>query len=740
MLEINIKPVRDVYYDSSSNYGIFACEISQENDDSTKVIFNNYGNITVKGIMPKLEEEKTYVAKVKEVKDKKYGIGYEIISIYEETPITRTEQVNFLKILLSEKQVQEIITAYPNENIIELIEKDKFDYKIVKGIGETTFEKIKEKILENKHIQKAIVVLQGKYGLTHNMIKKLVAHYNSPQLLLNKISENPYILADEVDGIGFKKADEIAQKQGIERISFNRQEACLKYVLSQNADKGHVFMYEKEIAKELRELLGIKTQHITEFLLMYKVLDTENGFGVYVENDKFALRKHYRNEKTISEDVKRLMEHSYIIHIEKLDEKIQEIELQQGFDFTEEQKDAIVSAIHRNVVLVNGKAGTGKTSVIKGIVNILKSAREEFSYMTVALSGKASQRIIESTGLESSTIHRFLIANPENLNSFKHNRYNPVDVDLLIIDEASMINAYLFAKILEALENGTKVIICGDYSQLEPIGAGNVFYDLCHSKNVTRIELTQVHRQAMKSGILSVANEIREGISPFAKGDYEKKDLGELKDLHYYPYKQSETILKKTLKIATDYKNQGLDILKFQVITPLKKRGIICTSELNNHLQEIFNPSFKDQRKIKRGKIEFREKDKVIHNGNNYDIGILNGTIGIIEEIDFEEQVLLIDFEHAGKAKISFDNLKDIDLSYALSVHRTQGSQFENCVFALDFSSYIMLSRQLIYTAITRSIKHCYLICHLEALLFAIKTDKSSRRNTFLSKFLSDLH
>jgi exodeoxyribonuclease V alpha subunit len=740
MLEITIKPIRDMFYDTSSNYGIFACEIVQETDDSKKLIYNNYGNFTVKGVMPKLEGDKTYVAKVKEVKDKKYGVGYEIVSIYEEVPVTRTEQVNFLKVLLTEKQVQEIISVYPTENIIELIENDQFDYKLVKGVGEATFEKIKEKILENKHIQKAIVVLQGKYGLTHNMIKKLVAHYNSPQLLLDKIQENPYILADEVDGIGFKRADEIAQKQGIERISFNRQEACLKYILSQNADKGHVFVYEKDLAKEMRELLGIKTQHITEFLLMYKVLDTENGFGVYTEADKYALRKHYRNEVMIAEDVKRLVEHSYVIDIEKLEEKIQEIEIQQGFDFTGEQREAIFSALEKNVVLVNGKAGTGKTSVIKGIVTILKSARDDFSYMTVALSGKASQRIIESTGLDSSTIHRFLVANPDNLNRFKHNRYNPVDVDLLIVDEASMINAHLFAKILEALENGTKIIICGDYSQLEPIGAGNVFYDLCHSKNVCRIELTQVHRQAMKSGILSVANEIREGISPFSKGDYEKKDLGELKDLHYFPYKQAETILKKTLKIATDYKNQGLDILKFQVITPLKKRGIICTSELNKHLQEIFNPSYKDQPKVKRGKIEFRLKDKVIHNGNNYDIGILNGTIGIIDEINFEEEFLHIDFEHAGHAKISFENLKDIDLSYALSVHRTQGSQFENCVFALDFSSYIMLSRQLVYTAITRSIKHCYLICHLEALLFAIKTDKSSHRNTFLSKFLSEFH
>lgn len=727
-----------MYYSEDSNYGIFACELVEENEDSKKVIFNNYGNFTVKGIMPILDEQKTYMAKLKEVKDKKYGVGYEIVSIYEEAPTTRAGQEEFLRLLITDRQVDEILAVYPNENIIELIETEKFDFTLVKGIGESTYLKIKEKILENKHMQKALIILQGEYGLTHKTIRKLVEHYCSPQILLEKVIQNPYVLADEVEGIGFIKADEIAQKQGIKKTDYFRQYACLKYVLNKNAEQGHVYMKKDALIKELRELLDIKSQYINTFFDNFEKDDSVEDVGIF--NEKYALIKHWRNEKNIAMDVQRLLNHSYPVEIPKLNERIAEIELEQGFEFTDEQLQAIMTPLISNLVLINGKAGTGKTSVIKGIVNILKSTKESFVYETVALSGKASQRIKESTGLSSSTIHRFLGVHPENLNRFIHNRYNPVSVDLLIIDEASMINAYLFAKILEALENGTKVIICGDYSQLEPIGAGNVFFDLCKSKEMTRVELTKVHRQAQKSGILSVANEIREGISPFEKDNFSNRDFGELQDLHLYPYQKGEAVLSRTLSIARQYQKTGKDIMKFQVIVPMKKRGILCTAELNAKLQEIFNPSFPEQVITKRGKVEFREKDKVIHNGNNYNIGVLNGTIGIIEKILVAEKVMYINFDTVGVVEFNFDSLKDIDLSYALTVHRTQGSQFENCVIALDFSSFIMLSRQLIYTAITRSINHCYLICDLDALLKAIKTDKSSYRNTFLPQLLLELH
>jgi exodeoxyribonuclease V alpha subunit len=735
MLQIHLKPVKGMYYDTNSNYGVFACEITKENTDSKKVIYNSYGNFTVKGIMPKLEDSKTYVAKIKEVKDK-YGLGYEVISIYEDELSTKDEQHKFLQAFVTEKQLASIIEVYPTENIIELIEKDEFEYEKINGIGETTYLKIKEKILSNKDLQNVYVTLQD-YGLTHKMIRKLSEHYSSSQILLEKIQKNPYILADEVNGIGFKKADLIALSKGIKKDSRYRLYAGLKYILSEQATKGHVYVNKTVVRKQMQENLGVKLSIIDDFFLSLNELDSDD---IYITENKFALMQNYLNEVTIAMDVKRLSEHSNEIIINRIEEKISEIEIKQGFDFTGEQREAIFLALETNVLLINGKAGTGKTSLIKGIVNILKETKEDFSYHTVALSGKASHRIKESTGLESSTIHRFLGTDPKNFKRFIHNRQNQIDVDLLIIDEASMLNAFLFAKILEALKNGTKVVVTGDYSQLEPIGAGNVFYDLCNSENVKRIELTTVHRQAKKSGILSIANEIREGISSFNEKDYKKRDLGELEDLHFYPSDNAEKVLQTIIGIANVYKKRNMDILKFQVITPMKQRGKLCTFELNKALQDIFNPATPDQQKVKRGKNEFREKDKVIHNGNNYNTGVLNGTIGIIERINEANESITINFETVGNVEIGFSKLKDIDLSYALTVHRTQGSQFENCIVALDYSSYIMLSRQLIYTAITRSINHCFLVCELKALLQAIKTDKSSTRNTFLPSLLSELH
>ena len=254
--------------------------------------------------------------------------------------MTKDEQRKFLQAFLTERQLASIIEVYPNENIIELIERNEFDYEKVNGIGEATYHKIKEKILSNKDLQNVYATLQD-YGLTHKMIRKLSEHYTSSQILLEKVKENPYILADEVNGIGFKKADFIALSKGIKKDSDYRLMACLRFILSEQANKGHVYVNEPIVIRNMREYLGIKLSVINDFLQSLNGQDLDD---IYIEESRYALMQHYMNEVSIAEDIKRLIKHSYTIEVNKLEEKIQEIEINQGFDFTGDQREAILSA------------------------------------------------------------------------------------------------------------------------------------------------------------------------------------------------------------------------------------------------------------------------------------------------------------------------------------------------------------------------------------------------------------
>jgi len=355
-----------------------------------------------------------------------------------------------------------------------------------------------------------------------------------------------------------------------------------------------------------------------------------------------------------------------------------------------------------------------------------------YSYATCAISGKAAQRIEESTGLRSSTIHRLLGYNPAQGWTYDNN--NPLEEDIVALDEGSFLDSYLAHKLIRAIKPGSKLIIIGDTGQLTAIGAGSVLEDLINSKVVPVISLTQVHRQAEKSGILSIANKVREGKQIISKEDYKTHVFGELQDLYVMPYSQKESVYNKLIAICSQYKE---DILDFQVIVPMKTRGVLCVNNLNKELQEIFNNNYKN--KIYYGKKEFRSRDKVIQKGNNYEKGIFNGTIGVIDYIDEKNKVVAIKFTgHNDSIYFNYDELEDIQLAYAITGHSYQGSQSKYTVIALDYSAFLLLSRQWIYTALSRAEKSCILICELDALRYAIQNNQQNKRNTFLPIMLNN--
>lgn len=727
--EIFIKPSHKKYYSSDSTWGIYSATL-EDNSPNQEIIMEvdeMFREVSIVGSMPELEIGNTYIATVEEKTHKVYGKQYEVKTIYKKPYTTRDEQVMFFSTLLTSKQMQTILEAYPTGNLVEMFKEDKIDVSILKGIGDKTLNNIKEKIVENEKYQTAIVELTGKFGIPYKSVKRLSDKYGSPDTLLQKINENPYILT-EVDGFGFKTVDEIALKMGVDKKSKNRIKSCIIYLLEVNGEEGHSWVKRTKLISEAIKLLKIKIADIEEIL---NDIDTSDKY--IAGKKRVYLVKYLKYELTIALHIKRLLSEKVEYNISNIEEAIKEVEDAQGFEFTDEQIKAIHFAIKYNVLVVNGKAGTGKTSVIKGIVGVLNKV-EGLEYGACALSGKASQRIQESTGLDASTMHRILGYNPNT--GWAFDEFNQLGQDVLLLDEASMVNTMLFSKLVSAIKNCAKFIITGDIAQLEPIGVGNVLVDLLKSELVPKVELTIVHRQAQRSGILSCANRVREGKRFISECKTQR--LGELKDLYMYPYNDKEKVLQTTLAIAKKYDG---DIMDFQVLAPMKNRGDLSTKNLNNELQKIFNqdPEWVDKkRKLERKDCTFLEGDKVIINGNNYDKDCFNGTMGVIEHIDSEGEKgeIIIDFEGVGRLLFTKSEMNQIDLGYAITIHKSQGSQWKYVLLALDYASYVLLNRQSTYTAMTRAKDGLFMVVELKALQYSIDTDKSSERNTFLQELL----
>lgn len=727
MIEIEVKIETLVWQSTQNDFKIYGATPTGDNDiEEHKLKFNKYNNITLQGVMPRLDIGSTYKAKMIEKNHPKFGVGYDVQQIFQDLPQSIDEQRAYLSTLLTKLQVESIYEVFEGQDIIEMMKSNTFDYNKVKGFGEHTYNGIRSKVLANLELQEALVAL-SQYGLTYTIVSKLVKRYGSAKLVVEKIQKNPYVLT-EVDGIGFVKCDAYALNMGVEPTSKYRLEACINYILEEEANNnGHSWITKEGLIKKATDILKID-----QFTIEIYLEDFDN-INLYITETKVAKRNLYNYEKWIYESIHRLLDQKPA-EIPNLEEKIDVAEEKMGFKFTDEQRDAIRTAVLHNVVAITGKAGTGKTTILKGVVEVLKQSKDYVEYYACALSGKASQRIQESTGLEASTIHRLLGWNQER-GGFGYDLDNPLPIGAGVLDEASMVNSWIANSLFSAMGTGSKLIIIGDAEQLEPIGAGNVFKDIIDSGVVPTASLTQVHRQALKSGILSIANQIREGKQFNDKDDFEDKVLGELKDLHFKPYKKTESVKKAILVACKQYrKSPDYDLLNFQVIVPLKSRGDISTKKLNVELQEIFNPEMKPI--ISRNGYDFKEGDKVIQQGNNYDENVFNGTLGIVSNVDTIEKKITVDFVGVGSVQYNQEDMGQIDMAYALTVHRVQGSQFDVIIGGIDYSSYVLLSRQLVYTMLTRASKLAILIVENDALRHAIRTDKASKRNTFLTTFL----
>jgi exodeoxyribonuclease V alpha subunit len=617
------------------------------------------------------------------------------------------------------------------KDTLDVIEADVEKLSQVEGIGTKRIEMIKKAWADQKEIREVMVFLQS-HGVSSGYATKIFKQYGNESIKV--VKENPYRLATDIFGIGFITADKIAEKLGFGKESELRAEAGILYVLHELSDEGHVFYpYEPLIAK-CNEILQIDREVIVKALgtiaLDKRIVieDLNADLENLQENHKAVyLAKFHLSETSIARRFRVLInapKSTRAIDTEKAVEWVQE---KLSIKLADKQVEAVECACQSKVMVLTGQPGTGKTTIINSILKIFQALGVKI--LLAAPTGRAAKRMSEATGYEAKTIHRLLEFSPKKV-GFQKNEEEPLDCDLLIVDEFSMVDCILMHHLLKAIPPRATFIMVGDVNQLPSVGAGNVLNDVISSGAVPVVELNEIFRQAQQSSIIVNAHKINAGIVPSFKSTE-----GELDDFYFIQREEPEDVLKLILDLVKDRipDKFGFDpIDDIQVLTPMHK-GTVGAGNLNSQLQDMLNPSESD---VTRGGRSFRVRDKVMQIRNNYDKEVFNGDIGRIVKIDREAQELTISFD-GRDVDYDFADLDEVVLAYAVSVHKAQGSQYPVVVIPVHTQHYVLLQRNLIYTGITRGRKLVVLVGTKKALAIAVKNNKTQRRYTRLKTRLS---
>jgi exodeoxyribonuclease V alpha subunit len=744
----------------SGDFAIFSMRITKWIDNKIDEI----ETIKLKGTTCTLEYGTTYkvfckLAETHEI----YGDTYGLIYISKCIDISsKDKQKEFLKNVLNENLVENLFDEY--DDVIKLLEnRDVKSLMKIKGIGNQVALRMIDEYEESKDYSSIYMEL-GQLGFTHTFIKKLVDFYKSPDTVIDIVKNNPYDLL-RVEGIGFKKADEVACKVGITQYDIRRIKGFLLYYLNDQGEAGRSYLNYQDLMRALYDTLGFVPEEIVNATA--KQMIDNNDVVVLDNGSKIALKKFYDLEKNIMNELFRLqiglvkvvendsnkvdcIHDDYVpksFNIGNWETITENVEEKQGFMFTDEQRAAIKLSLDNHVMALTGGAGVGKTSTANGICSLYSG----YSILACALSGKASVRITEATGLPASTIHRALgYQNGE----FMFNKENKLAVDIVLIDEATMINGTLFLSLLEAIPTGAKVIIMGDVQQLTPIGNCQVFADILDSNVLPVVKLSKPHRQALRSGIIPTSIKIANQQQIFDGNYTGNAIIGELEDmeLDISGKGNDESISDKIIKHFQVELEKFHDIMEVQICVPMRLRGELSCYNLNSKIQSIYNPKLSNCNEIEillekkndeAKKYIIRAGDKVINTKNNYKCinsegdttPVFNGNMGIVKEIG-KNGMCTIDFIGIGEVIFTKSDCKNLELGYACTVHKLQGSGFCSTIVGLDNSSYIMNNSELLYTAITRAKKYCVLIANNYAVVKSIQTKEVKTKQTFLKDML----
>ena len=600
---------------------------------------------------------------------------------------------------------------------IDVIENDIERLLEVPRLGKKRMEKIRDSWEKQKDIKEVMVFLQG-YGVSTAFAAKIYRKYEKESIA--KVKENPYQLADDIWGIGFNTADSIASKMGYEKNDPRRCRSGILYALNELAEDGHVYAEPNQLVEAATKLLDAEEAPVRQALAT--MIETKD---VIADNDVIYLPPFYHAENGSAKRLQSLLADTSLFNSDIAAEPEAEYGVKSGgIVYDEVQQAAIQKALDSKVMVLTGGPGTGKTTTTQGIIAAFKA--RHMSILLAAPTGRAAKRMTEATGMEAKTIHRLLEYNP--MDGYKRNNENPLEGDALIVDECSMIDILLFYNLMKAIPSNMRLILVGDIDQLPSVGAGNVLRDIIDSQQISVVRLTRIFRQAQSSRIVMNAHAINAGHFPNIKNGLDT-------DFFFINQEDADEMVKLIIGLVRERlpKKYGYPPKEIQVLTPMQ-RGTVGAGNLNIELQNALNPTGLS---LTRGGYTFRQGDKVMQIRNNYDKNVFNGDIGYITAVDANERTLTVTFD-SRLVEYDITELDEIVLAYAVTIHKSQGSEFPVVVMPVTMKHFVMLQRNLIYTGITRAKKICVLVGTTKALAYAIKQNTVSKRNTKLKERLNN--
>lgn len=626
-----------------------------------------------------------------------------------------------------------------------IIEEEPERLSEIKGISDRMAREIAQQVYEKRDMRKAMIFLQ-QFGISNALSVKIYQKYGAQ--IYRVIQENPYQLADDIGGVGFRIADEIAKRAGVSNDSEYRVKCGIFYVLQQAAGEGHIYLPKAQLLARTGELLSVSLENIDQYLMDLAlerkiVVKQEEEIRVYTASSYYIEMSTARMicDLNISGEVDEKV----------VQKKISAIEKKTGTILDEMQKRAVVEAVRCGLLVITGGPGTGKTTTINTLIAYFES--EGLQILLAAPTGRAAKRMTEATGYEAKTIHRLLeisgVQEENDKNSgFARNSENPLDADVIIVDEMSMVDLYLMHALLDAVTVGTRMIMVGDVNQLPSVGPGSVLKDVIQSKCVPVVRLTHIFRQASESDIVVNAHKIN-------RGEHVMLD-NKSRDFFFLKRQDANVIISIVIQLVREKMPRYVQAEPYdiQVLTPMRK-GLLGVERLNRILQEYLNPPDRNKREHEQGDTLFREGDKVMQIKNNYQleweirgrygiavekgVGIFNGDMGVIREINLHTERVTVEFDEHRMVEYAYTGLEELELAYAVTIHKSQGSEYPAVVIPLLTGPRMLMSRNLLYTAVTRAKKCVTLVGDDRTFDQMIDNIVEQRRFTALAKRIREM-
>lgn len=717
-------------------------DIVFKNDDNGYTIAhlaNSDSEVVIVGCMPTLTVGESIEVEGKWVNHKTYGTQFEVNKFMPVTPSSLEGIYVYLSSGMihgiGEKMAKRIVDKF-GVNTLEVIQNAPERLTEVEGIGSKKIDQIVKSYEENRDLRNIIIELSP-YGITPNYCMKIYKKYKNKAIDI--INKNPYKLAEDIRGIGFKIADSIASKIGIEKDSMDRVCQGILYTLGQSLSNGHTYLPQNILVQKSSQLLEVKVE-IIEQCIISLVYDQKLHMEKNNENNLIYLIPYYLSENGVCKQIIKLSQAEFKNLNIEIDKEIKHVEKEENINLATNQALAVKEAIESGVVIITGGPGTGKTTTINTIIKILENNNQEV--VLAAPTGRAAKRMSETSNKEAKTIHRLLemgFTTDSDELQFMKNEEEPIKADVIIVDEVSMVDILLMYSLLRAIKPGTRVILVGDSDQLPSVGAGNVLSDMIDSNVINVVRLNEIFRQAQESMIVVNAHRINNGqpLHLNAKG----------KDFFFIKKNSNEEILNEIIDVVHERlpKFYNVDKLKdIQVLASMRK-GDLGVANLNTELQKYLNKEEKFKVEENFQKRLFRVGDKVMQIKNNYTKkwenedrsdsgeGVYNGDIGYVYHIDKDKKTIYVIFDQVKIVSYKYDELDELDHSFCTTIHKSQGSEFPVVVIPITWAPPMLLSRNLLYTAVTRAKKLVVLIGDVKYLEYMIKNNRTNERYSNLA-------